>query len=339
MHMQTPLQFGIDAVRLAAVFALAFAVSYGAIWLLRPLWRNYALAKPNARSSHKEPTPQGGGIAVLLGFACALVLIPGTLPLYVAVAAALALGALGALDDVRALEAAPRLIVQAAAVIAIVALLPADLHVVPNLPTWFERTLLAIGLIWFVNLTNFMDGIDWMTVAEMVPLTAALALTGFVGALPADAALAAAALCGALIGFAPFNKPVARLFLGDVGSLPIGLLAGWLLIRLGERHLAAAVLLPLYYVLDATITLIRRFIAGEPVMQAHRQHFYQRAVDGGLGVRAVIARVAFLNLALIALAGISIAIPSLPVHIVAFAAGFAAVGAMLWSFARAAKTS
>ena len=82
-----------------------------------------------------------------------------------------------------------------------------------------------------------------------------------------------------MIGFAPFNKPVARMFLGDVGSLPIGLLFGWLLIVLaGRGHLAAALLLPLYYLADATITLLRRFAAGEPIMQAHRSHFYQRAI-------------------------------------------------------------
>jgi UDP-N-acetylmuramyl pentapeptide phosphotransferase/UDP-N-acetylglucosamine-1-phosphate transferase len=329
----------VEFIRFAPCVALALVVSYGAIWLLQPLWRNYALAKPNARSSHKQPTPQGGGIAVLLGFAAALVFIPGTLPLYTAAAAAVVLAALGALDDLRTLEPAPRLLVQAVAVIAVVAVLPADIHVMANLPTWVERVLLAIGLLWFVNLTNFMDGIDWMTVAEMVPLTAALALSAFAGALPVDAALAAAALCGALIGFAPFNKPVARLFLGDVGSLPIGLLTGWLLIRLGERHLAAAVLLPLYYVLDATVTLIRRFARGEPVMQPHRRHFYQQAVDGGLGVESVIARVTLLNLALIALAAICIAIPSLPVHIVLLAVGCAAVAATLWSFANATKRS
>ncbi len=327
----------VEFIRFAPCVALALVVSYGAIWLLQPLWRNYALAKPNARSSHKQPTPQGGGIAVLLGFAFALVFIPGTLPLYGAFAGALVLAALGALDDLRTLDPAPRLLVQAAATIAVIALLPSGFHVVPNLPTWPERALLAIGLLWFVNLANFMDGIDWMTVAEMVPLTAALALSAFAGALPVDAALAAAALCGALIGFAPFNKPVARLFLGDVGSLPIGLLTGWLLIRLGERHLAAAVLLPLYYVLDATVTLIRRFARGEPVMQPHRRHFYQQAVDRGLGVQSVIARVTLLNFALIALAAICIAIPSLPVHIVLLAVGCAAVAAMLWSFANATK--
>ena len=87
------------------------------------------------------------------------------------------------------------------------------------------------------------------------------------GALPGDAALVALALCGAMVGFAPFNRPVARLFLGDVGSLPIGLLLGWLLILLaGSGHLAAALLLPLYYLADATITLLRRSANGEPVL-------------------------------------------------------------------------
>ncbi len=97
-----------------------------------------------------------------------------------------------------------------------------------------------------MNLCNFMDGIDWMMVAEVVPVTGALAVFGLSGALPSEATLAAVALFGAVIGFAPFNRPVARLFLGDVGSLPIGLLLTWLLILLaGRGHLAAALLLPL----------------------------------------------------------------------------------------------
>ena len=102
------------------------------------------------------------------------------------------------------------------------------------------------------------------------------------GSLPQEATLVALTLCGAMIGFAPFNRPVAQLFLGDVGSLPIGLLLGWLLILLaGGGHLAAALLLPLYYLADATITLLRRLVKGEKVTQAHRTHFYQRAMDNG----------------------------------------------------------
>ena len=88
-----------------------------------------------------------------------------------------------------------------------------------------------------------------------------------------------------MIGFAYFNRPVARLFLGDVGSLPIGLLLGWLLLLLAANgHLAAALLMPLYYLADATITLLRRLFRGEPVWHAHRTHFYQLATDRGFTV-------------------------------------------------------
>ena len=93
-----------------------------------------------------------------------------------------------------------------------------------------------------------MDGIDWMTVAEFVPIAVGLALIGLLGALPMHGIVVALALCGGLIGFAPFNRPVARIFLGDVGSLPIGLLFAWLLVLVGgqracRRRAAAAALL------------------------------------------------------------------------------------------------
>src|SRR4029077_15515318 len=127
---------------------------------------------------------------------------------------------------------------------------------------------------------NFMGGIDWMTVAEMVPLTAGLAVIGLLGALPPEGIVVALSLNGAILGFAPFNRPTAKLFLGDVGSLPIGLLTGWLLVLLaGSGHLTAALLLPLYYLADATLTLLRRLSNGERVWQAHRTHYYQRATD------------------------------------------------------------
>src|SRR5690606_23967419 len=107
---------------------------------------------------------------------------------------------------------------------------------------------LIVALLWFVNLTNFMDGLDWMTVAETVPVAAGIAILGPLAGLPAEAVVTALALGGAMIGFAPFNRPMARLFLGDVGSLAVGLLLGWMLILLAAQgHLAAALLLPLYY--------------------------------------------------------------------------------------------
>lgn len=247
--------------------------------------------------------------------------------------AVLLLAAVGAIDDVRALGAMPRLAVQALAVIILVVALPADLRTMPVLPWWIERALLIVALLWFVNLVNFMDGVDWMTVAEVVPLTAALGLFGLAGALPREAAMVAVALCGAMIGFAPFNRPVARLFLGDVGSLPVGLLIGWMLVLLaGKGHFAAAVLLPLYYLADATITLLRRLANGEPLMEAHRRHFYQRAFDRGFTPYRIITPVLATNLVLIGLASVTLFLPSLTVQVAALFAGAAVVAILLLHF-------
>jgi len=319
----------------------AAAISFGLLLWLRSLLARYALAKPNARSSHKEPTPQGGGIAVIA--AAALVVaaseflyLPRTdesLPLVVVFVSAFGLAVVGAVDDVRPLQAIPRLVLQTAAVVAVITALPRDIQIMPTLPLWLDRTLAVIGGVWLVNAVNFMDGIDWMTVAEIVPVTAGLALFGFMGALPTDAILVAVALCGAVIGFAPFNRPVAKIFLGDVGSLPIGLLLAWLLALLaGNGHLVAAILLPLYYFADATITLIRRLMNGERITQAHRSHFYQRALDGGLSVFQIVGRVFAVNLVLAGLAAISLSSNWAIVQSTTLAVGVILVGALLWTF-------
>ncbi len=169
-------------------------------------------------------------------------------------------------------------------------------------PLWIERALLLLAGLWFVNLVNFMDGLDLMTVAEAVPVTAAVVLLGWLGEIPASTTIVAAALCGALLGFSPFNRPVAKIFLGDVGSLPIGLLLGWCLLQLAwHQQFAAALLLPLYYLADATVTLLRRIARREPFWAAHRTHFYQRATDNGFSVWRVVSEVFVLNIGLAAL--------------------------------------
>ncbi len=314
------------------------------ILALRPLLVRYALARPNARSSHREPTPQGGGIAVFAAIAIVLaaaaVLNPGLfsdLPrLAVVFAAILGLAVVGATDDVRPMEAVPRLLLQAGAALVVMAALPAEVRIFPDLlPWWFERALMVIGILWFVNLVNFMDGIDWIVVAEVVPVSVALIAIGIMGGLPGDATLVALALLGAIAGFALFNRPVARLFLGDVGSLPLGLLLAWLLILVaGGGHIIAAILLPLVFIADTTITLLRRTIAGESIMQAHRSHFYQRATDGGFTVTQIVARVFAVNIVLALLALSTLWIAWRAAHLGVLAAGFVLVGALLWSFAR-----
>ena len=337
-----PASLAITEWWLALAVALAAAViSAIVIRLIRPQLLKHALAKPNARSSHQIPTPQGAGIAViaaaLVTAALAFAFVPDVSSNFPVVlfGATLFMAALGFADDIKPVPVLPRLLLQTIAVGAIVLASPSDLRIVSAVPFWIERGLLVLAGLWFVNLVNFMDGLDWMTVAEVVPITAALALLGLFGELPPTAAIVAAALCGAMIGFAPFNRPIASIFLGDVGSLPIGLLLGWCLLQLAwHHHLAAALLLPLYYLADASVTLLRRMMRREPFWIAHRSHFYQRATDNGFTVMQVVSEVFTLNLVLAALAAFSIKAPSSTGSAALLALGAAAVGSAMVRFSR-----
>ena len=332
----------MNGVALGLIVALAAAISACIVLALLPVLRRYALAHPNARSSHRTSTPQGGGIAVIAAtIAVATVAVAvgepalGSAPLWLVLAATTFIALVGGADDIWTIQVAPRLLLQTAAVIVVVASLPTELRVVPMLPWWFERALLLFACLWFVNLTNFMDGIDWMTIVEFVPVAIGLTLLGLLGALPTQGVVIAMALCGALLGFAPFNRPVARIFLGDVGSLPIGLLFAWQLIMVAAHgHLAAALVLPLYYLADATLTLLRRMKNGETFWLAHRTHFYQIATDRGFSVSEIVARVFGVNVALVALATGTVLWPGLLGSVIALTLGAALVGALLWHFAR-----
>jgi len=326
-----------------AIFATAALLSALLIVILRPLLARYVVARPNPRSSHKLPTPQGGGIAVL---AATIVVSCGALYFFQAGAASefrppilfaafILIAGVGVLADNHPENVGLRLLLQAIAVSLVIFELPPDLRVLPIFPLSAERVVLLLGGLWFVNLVNFMDGLDWMTVAEVVPITATLAMIGFLDMLPPLAIVVSLSLCGATIGFAYFNRPVAKLFLGDVGSLPIGLTLCWLLILLaGNGAYAAAILLPLYYLCDSIITLIRRALSGERVWQAHRTHFYQSAIDRGFSVSEVVARVFMLNLCLCSLAIATVLRPDRHSAIVAVVAGVALVVWTLTVFAR-----
>jgi UDP-N-acetylmuramyl pentapeptide phosphotransferase/UDP-N-acetylglucosamine-1-phosphate transferase len=338
---------GDEGLRLwadAGALMVAAVLSGVLIVLLRPLLQRHALAQPNARSSHRAPTPQGGGIAVIAATIVVTITAAGALgelssaaavEVLAVLAATAFIAVVGGIDDVRPMPVAPRLMLQVLAIALVIAAMPADLRVVPSIPWWAERLGLLVALAWFVNLVNFMDGIDWMTVAEVVPLTATVVLLGQPAAVSSPSTILALALLGAMLGFAPFNKPVAKLFLGDVGSLPIGLLLGWLLLKLArDGEPAAALLLPLYYLADASVTLVRRVAAGESFWQAHRSHFYQRACDLGFSVPDIVRRVFLTNLALAGLAFLTAARHDPAVVIGALTTGVALVAWLLASFAR-----
>jgi len=333
-----------ELARAVGVVAGAAVVSAGLIVLLKPMLVRYLLAHPNARSSHARATPQGAGIAVVL--AVLIVAAAGWLmwrpadaiALGPVLAGAFGLAVLGLADDARALPVSWRLLGQALAAIAMVFSLPEDLRLFPSLlPLLVERVLLVIGTVWLVNAVNFLDGLDWITAAQVVPMTLGVAVLAALGAVPPSVGFLALALLGAMIGFAIFNKHPAQVFLGDAGSLPIGLLLAFMLISVAGTDLAAAVLLALYTIADATITLLRRAYNREHIFSAHRSHFYQRAAINGLSAPQVTARIFVLGLLLASLAIATVMTRSTTADLMLLGLGAVATGYVLALLARGAK--
>jgi UDP-N-acetylmuramyl pentapeptide phosphotransferase/UDP-N-acetylglucosamine-1-phosphate transferase len=238
-------------------------------------------------------------------------------------------------DDVKALNAGARFAVHIGAAIASVATLAQDGLVFQGaLPFFLDRLLAGLALLWFLNLYNFMDGIDGIAGAETVAIAAGY-LAVNVAAGTADGPLFGLALAtaGAALGFLVWNWPPARIFLGDVGSVPLGFLMGSMMLDLAVRlSLAAALILPLYFAADATITLARRLLKGEIPWEPHRIHFYQRAAMA-LGSHApVVKRVSICNAILILAAMLALTAP-LPAFVIAVGT----VGALLINLELAAR--
>jgi UDP-N-acetylmuramyl pentapeptide phosphotransferase/UDP-N-acetylglucosamine-1-phosphate transferase len=319
----------------------AFALSALLITLSMPLMRRYAMARPNARSGHSVPTPQGAGAPVMLAImlACVALAASGLAVLHpwfiTVLAAAGVLAVIGAIDDIRPLKALPRLGVQLLAVGAVVFTAPETWRLFPGMvPAVAERSLLVIAGAWFVNLTNFIDGLDGITIANLVPvfLYLGLADTAWVASASGPGLLSLVS-GAALLAFLPWNAPRAHAFLGDVGSLPLGLIAGAAL--LSAAALGGSVIPPLilvlYPLLDATLTLFGRIMRREKLSQAHRLHAYQRAFDSGMSARRISLEVLALNLALVVLAHVAPAVQPWSGSL-ALAAGIAATLALIHRF-------
>ena len=295
----------MDSIALALIFAAVAAATFAGTGALLPFLRARAiLDHPNERSSHDTPTPKGGGLAlmavVLVAWVAAgLYLESGILLTWTLPGVALVLAGLSWIDDLRALPPVIRLVAQIVAVTAILLLRPMpDAFFQGLLPHALDALLAGIIWVWFINLFNFMDGIDGITGIETIIIGVGVALIG-----DGLAALLGGIMAAAAAGFLKWNWHPAKVFMGDVGSVPLGFLLGWLLLDMaGNGHWAAAMILPAYYLADATLTLIRRALKGEKVWQAHRQHFYQQAVQRGLSHVNVTARVAVLGALLVNLA-------------------------------------
>jgi UDP-GlcNAc:undecaprenyl-phosphate GlcNAc-1-phosphate transferase len=255
----------------------AFAVCWGTLaWLLRR-GKYLPMDHPNARSLHVTPRPRIGGLGIMAGVLVAAVWVASA-DLLPVVLAAFALAAVSLLDDVRGLPVALRFLAHFFAAAACL--------FATGLTGW-AWLLGTLVVVWMTNLYNFMDGSDGlaggMTAIGFGTLSAGAWLGDASGLAMFCAAIAAAALA-----FLRFNFPPARVFMGDAGSIPLGFLAASLGI-LGAHQNAWPWHFPLLafspFIVDSSVTLLRRALRGEKIWQAHRSHYYQRVVLMGASHR------------------------------------------------------
>jgi UDP-N-acetylmuramyl pentapeptide phosphotransferase/UDP-N-acetylglucosamine-1-phosphate transferase len=272
----------------AGAVAVALAISACAIALLARLSARLPQAAPNARSLHLRAVPRAGGYAIWAGFLPVAVIVPPAIPgsLFAWLPPWLALVAISACDDRRGVSVGARFATHLGAALWCAAWMLAQVRagsIDPDVRTLASVAALALVLAWSANLYNFMDGSDG--------IAAAMTLCGFAAygaaALLADASpVAYFALAAATLPFLVVNRPRATMFLGDVGSVPLGFLAaafgaGGVLTGLWPAWYPVLVFLP--FIADATLTLARRAVRGEAPASPHKDHYYQRLHQLGAG--------------------------------------------------------
>ena len=262
---------------------------------------------PNMRSLHARPTPRAGGVVILLSTAAGLVggFLIGVVPtpeggeaswaLWIA-GATIVVAGISLIVDLTELAVWIRLLVHALAATALV--FGAGLRITEiSVPSVGSVTLGAAAfpvsilfLVWMANLYNFMDGMDGFAGGMTAFGYGFIAFAAFRAGEPA-LGVTALLIVAATLGFLPHNWPPSKMFMGDVGSVPLGFLAGALILHGTESGMFdvwAALLCFAPFVVDASVTLGHRLLRGEPVWRAHREHFYQRLVLAGWGHRRTV---------------------------------------------------
>jgi len=297
--------------------------------------RTVLLDIPNLRSNHKNPTPKGGGLAVMMALIICLLVADIDFPIVLSL---LILVAISLLDDLIGLPIYLRFIVQLIAVA-----IPLSAFSEPVLSSWLplclDKALLGILWVWFINLFNFMDGIDGLAGTEMFTIGFGLCLPAVTaGYFPDPLSVYSLLAASAAAGFLWWNWHPAKIFLGDVGSIPLGFFLGYLLLLALQHGFTYAVLiLPAYYLSDGGITLLKRCWQGKKVWKAHSDHYYQHAVRTGRN-HAVVTRYIFgANLLLILLSTLSVLEPEVAIFHLALA--YLVVFMLLGFFAHELKES
>lgn len=292
--------FEIKMIWIFTAAAIAFVIS--ALLTRRfcdPSSGLHLLDHPNERSLHSIPTPRSGGVAILAGFVSAIpvwIFEIGTVGLVVwIITGAVIIALLSVLDDRSGLSVGGRFLghlLGAGLVVmgAGLTLPPLFPGMATLWPVWFSLGLSILFLVWMVNLYNFMDGMDGFAGGMAVIGFGTFALFGLLAGNLLFFSMNLI-LIGATSGFLMFNFPPARIFMGDVGSASLGLLAGGFILW-GARDdvfpFWTGVLVFSPFIVDASVTLLRRVVRGERFWQAHKTHYYQRLVLLGWGHRKTV---------------------------------------------------
>jgi UDP-N-acetylmuramyl pentapeptide phosphotransferase/UDP-N-acetylglucosamine-1-phosphate transferase len=289
-----------DFILLFSAFLFAVTGTGAAYALLRQIG---VMDEPNARSNHQQPTPRGGGLGIMFACISFLTVIdaPGVL-----IWGMLLLAVVSFWDDMRSVSVRWRMGTQLAMAVWVLAFAYDGSVSGGLLPRWVELPLLALAWLWFINLFNFMDGSDGLAASEAAGISLSVLILGVLVALPLHEASYALVVLGASLGFLLWNWHPARVFMGDVGSIPLGFLLGYMLISFaGAGYLAIALILPAYFVADASFTLLRRLLAKQSIFEAHSAHAYQKAIRAGMAHDAVSRHVIGLNIVLLMVASLS----------------------------------
>ncbi|MBA8901460.1 glycoside hydrolase [Phyllobacterium sp. P30BS-XVII] len=316
--------------------AVASAVLLGILFKLLP--SHFLAAGINERSNHTQPARQLGGLAIVPVVVVLLWIFGAQIGLDQRFLVTASIGALilwitGMLDDRRHLPESIRIATQLIASCLCTYGLGPDFRLLPDfLPEIIEKGLLVLALVYFINLTNFMDGLDMMMVSGMgIPLAFLAGFAAFGLAGMASGSIAAA-IAGGLLGFALFNRPRATVFLGDSGSLPLGLLCGLAFFMVArDMRIATGFILPLFFIADATTTLIKRLLEGDNIFAAHSKHAYQVAKRSGWSVWQVVLTVAALNIVL-GICALAAGSTNIPMRVIGIAVAVVSVTAVLLRF-------
>ncbi len=260
--------------------------------------------KPNNRSNHKSPIALGGGIIII-----PLIIIISSLLGFIwqpyFLISIFILLTVSILDDILNVKPLPRLFFHFFSVSLFV-----FYYIYPQLNLIIKENLillfaslffLVLALTWYINAFNFMDGVDGITSIEIISICSSLLILNYLLGKELNTLLFTTLLV--MIVFCYFNWTPARIFLGDSGSIPLGLLSISFLTEIAlEGYWVVSLILPLYYLLDTSLTLLKRIIKKKKFWKAHSEHFYQQALRNGLSHSNISKRILMINFGLFSLA-------------------------------------